>query len=374
MKKILCIIVALTSLFTSCVTTLQQDVLQTSNLNKELRQEIAIYEDRFILIDAEFLKSAKIDAEEVESFHQDIAEKASQSHLEPIVKAHITAIDGLLYLLEGKKKKAENAYMDAKAVTGGDDYVMLLASKLQKTEKDSLSFCDEILSVDANNSIITMAKGVLLYNAGEYDKAVALIDQAFIQFDNQGRNNYRTVYNDFRDKVWTLYSTGISSEKGSEDLTKELSKEDMVFLAYAKSSALTDLTRGTKLNKNQLYNKVFAAGLFNAAKDSENLQNSAALITDSQSINRLACARFLWNLYVLNKGNPQLASRYTSRYSKIPNAKSPVSDIEIQNLDFDAVLGVVDNEIMNLPDGKNFKPSDKVRILDYLTFLKKFNK
>ncbi|MCR5494400.1 MAG: hypothetical protein K6F15_02080 [Treponema sp.] len=374
MKKILCIIIALTSLFTSCVTTLQQDVLQTSNLNKELRQEIAIYEDRFILIDAEFLKSAKIDAEEVESFHQDIADKASQSHLEPIVKAHITAIDGLLYLLEGKKKKAENAYMDAKAVTGGDDYVMLLASKLQKTEKDSLSFCDEILSVDANNSIITMAKGVLLYNAGEYDKAVALIDQAFIQFDNQGRNNYRTVYNDFRDKVWTLYSTGISSEKGSEDLTKELSKEDMVFLAYAKSSALTDLTRGTKLNKNQLYNKVFAAGLFNAAKDSENLQNSAALITDSQSINRLACARFLWNLYVLNKGNPQLASRYTSRYSKIPNAKSPVSDIEIQNLDFDAVLGVVDNEIMNLPDGKNFKPSDKVRILDYLTFLKKFNK
>lgn len=374
MKKILCIIIALTSLFTSCVTTLQQDVLQTSNLNKELRQEIAIYEDRFILIDAEFLKSAKIDAEEVESFHQDIADKASQSHLEPIVKAHITAIDGLLYLLEGKKKKAENAYMDAKAVTGGDDYVMLLASKLQKTEKDSLSFCDEILSVDANNSIITMAKGVLLYNAGEYDKAVALIDQAFIQFDNQGRNNYRTVYNDFRDKVWTLYSTGISSEKGSEDLTKELSKEDMVFLAYAKSSALTDLTRGTKLNKNQLYNKVFAAGLFNAAKDSENLQNSAALITDSQSVNRLACARFLWNLYVLNKGNPQLASRYTSRYSKIPNAKSPVSDIEIQNLDFDAVLGVVDNEIMNLPDGKNFKPSDKVRILDYLTFLKKFNK
>lgn len=374
MKKILCIIIALTSLFTSCVTTLQQDVLQTSNLNKELRQEIAIYEDRFILIDAEFLKSAKIDAEEVESFHQDIADKASQSHLEPIVKAHITAIDGLLYLLEGKKKKAENAYMDAKAVTGGDDYVMLLASKLQKTEKDSLSFCDEILSVDANNSIITMAKGVLLYNAGEYDKAVALIDQAFIQFDNQGRNNYRTVYNDFRDKVWTLYSTGISSEKGSEDLTKELSKEDMVFLAYAKSSALTDLTRGTKLNKNQLYNKVFAAGLFNAAKDSENLQNSAALITDSQSINRLACARFLWNLYVLNKGNPQLASRYTSRYSKIPNAKSPVSDIEIQNLDFDAVLGVVDNEIMNLPDGKNFKPYDKVRILDYLTFLKKFNK
>ena len=73
----------------------------------------------------------------------------------------------------------------------------------------------------------------------------------------------------------------------------------------------------------------------------------------------------------MKKGNKKLATRYSSRYSKMTNAKSPVADIVIENVDFDAVLGVVENEIMNLPDGKNFNPGEEVTILDFLSYLKK---
>ena len=52
------------------------------------------------------------------------------------------------------------------------------------------------------------------------------------------------------------------------------------------------------------------------------------------------------------------------------NAKSPVADIVLENVDFDAVLGVVENEFMNLPDGKSFNPGKEVSVLEFLSYLK----
>ncbi len=373
MKKLWGLILAIVCLLTSCATTMQEDVFQTSDLNKELMEEVSVYEDRYILIDSEYLLKGTYDSSKIAAFHKSVDEQLSQSHLEPIIVAHITAIDGILYLLEGKTKKAQEAYTSAKAIKGGDDYVLLLASKLEKNTDAAIAKVDEILSFDPNNSILIMEKGKLLYQKKEYDKAIALIDQAFIEFDNQDRDSYRVVYKDFRDKVWTLYSSGISADNTNQSLTAPLTKEDMVQLTYENTSLLQDLTTGTKLSNAQLMKKVEQSGLFNAVLDPDNSKGFALTITDSASINRVACARFLWNLYVMKKGNKKLATRYSSRYSKMANAKSPVADIIIENVDFDAVLGVVENEIMNLPDGKNFDPGKEVTILEFLSYLKKLD-
>ncbi|MCR5189693.1 MAG: hypothetical protein K6C97_12235 [Treponema sp.] len=373
MKKLLVLMTAIACLLTSCATTMQQDVFQTTDLNQELMEEVSVFEDRYILIDSEYLLTGKSDASKIAAFHKSVDEQLSQSHLEPIIVAHITAIDGILYLMEGKINKAQEAYSTAKATKGGDDFVLLLGSKLEKDTESSIAKVDEILSFDPNNSILLMEKGILLYQKKEYDKAIALIDQAFIEFDNQDRNNYRVVYKEFRDKVWTLYNSGIATAKANQSLTAALTKEDMVQLTHENTSLLQDLTTGTKLSNAQLMEKVEQAGLFNSVLDPDNAQGFAITITDSTSINRVACARFLWNLYVLKKGNKKFATRYSSRYSKMANAKSPVADIVIENVDFDAVLGVVENEIMNLPDGKNFNPGKEVTVLEFLSYLKKLD-
>lgn len=373
MKKLLVLITAIACFLTSCASTLQQDVFQTSDLNQELLEEVSVFEDRYILIDSEYLLTGSYDISKIAAFHSSVDEQLSQSHLEPIIVAHITAIDGILYLMEGKTKKAQAAYVDAKATKGGDDYVLLLGSKLEKDTDSAIAKVDEILSFDPNNSIILMEKGKLLYQKKEYDKAIALIDQAFIEFDNQDRDNYRLVYKEFRDKVWTLYNSGISSAKANQSLTAALTKEDMVQLTHENSSLLQDITTGTKLSNEQLLEKVVQAGLFNSVLDPDNAQGFALTIMDTDYIDRVACARFLWNLYVMKKGNKKLATRYSSRYSKMANAKSPVADILIENVDFDAVLGVVENEIMNLPDGKNFNPGEKVTVLEFLSYLKKLD-
>ena len=374
MKKIILLLITLELLLISCTSTIQEDVFQTTDLNEELATELSIFDDSYILIESDYLLTGTYSTEDLSYLHEDIKRQLEEKHIEPIIAAHLTAIDGLLYVLQGKTKNAEDCYKNAKSLQNGDDYVLLLGTKLASPE-EALNKVEEILSYDANNAIILLEKGILLYKKKEFDKSVAAIDQAFIQFDNQYRSNYRVAYKDFRDKVWTLYISGIDNEnldkfKLNQDITSPLTLNTMVQLTYENSNLLEDLTTGPKLKTSDLIVKLTKAGIFDSTVNS---QNSSQELISSQQITRKMCARYLWNLYVLNSGNPAMATRFSSRFSKMQEPKSPVFDLVVDDKDFNAVLGVVENEIMHLVDGRNFESDKVVTVLDFMTYLKNFN-
>jgi hypothetical protein len=51
-----------------------------------------------------------------------------------------------------------------------------------------------------------------------------------------------------------------------------------------------------------------------------------------------------------------------------------VSDLSVEDPDFDAVLGVVENEFMELPDGRSFEPDASVTKLQFINWDKKADK
>jgi hypothetical protein len=55
----------------------------------------------------------------------------------------------------------------------------------------------------------------------------------------------------------------------------------------------------------------------------------------------------------------------------MPNARSPISDLSLSSPFLDSILGCVESEFMSLPDGRNFRPGEKVKGSDYLSMLKK---
>ena len=67
--------------------------------------------------------------------------------------------------------------------------------------------------------------------------------------------------------------------------------------------------------------------------------------------------------------DPSLLTRYRQRYSF-----SPVPDVAVEEPWFDAVLGVVEREIMDLPDGINFQPDGEVSGLEYLSILQRLQR
>ena len=68
-----------------------------------------------------------------------------------------------------------------------------------------------------------------------------------------------------------------------------------------------------------------------------------------------------------------MRTKYSTAYSKL-NAESPVKDVLLSDEDFDAILGCVEFDIMELSDGINFNPHNSVSGIEFDKALQKLNK
>lgn len=371
------LLIAAASLFISmalaCTSTLQEDIFDSTETSSQVLSAVTDYEASFIKYDSENISGISTSPAELLQFHSSIETQLSLSR-EPAVLSQLQSLNGLVYLLENKSKKAQECYNEAKKKQQNNTYILLLNSRLQKSPEESLQLLEQAIKIDSENQTLILEKGKLLYKLGEYDKAIAAIDEALMISDSSNNLQYREYYSNFRTQVWQLYNSQISSTKSSKDinLTANLTKDSMLLLTSENSSLLKDFTAGTKMSTSELTKKLTAYGAFSSALDANNLNHSADQILKSSAITRIMAARFLWNLYVEKKSKPELKTRYSTRYQKI--GKSPIEDVDVSDEDFDAVMGTVESEIMELPDGKAFFPQNVLSNLDFVTILKNMDK
>ncbi len=371
------LLIAAASLFISmslaCTSTLQEDIFDSTETSNQVLSAVTDYEASFIKFDSENISGISTSPAELLQFHSSIETQLSLSR-EPAVLSQLQSLNGLVYLLENKSKKAQECYNEAKKQQQNNTYILLLNSRLQKSPEESLKLLEQSIKIDSENQTLILEKGKLLYKLGEYDKAIAAIDEALMISDSSNNPQYREYYSNFRTQAWQLYNSQISSAKSSKDinLTANLTKDSMLLLTSENSSLLKDFTAGTKMSTSELTKKLTAYGAFSSALDANNLNHSADQILKSSAITRIMAARFLWNLYVEKKSKPELKTRYSTRYQKI--SKSPIEDVDVSDEDFDAVMGTVESEIMELPDGKAFFPQNVLSNLDFVTILKNMDK
>ena len=385
MKKLIsCIglagLLALTLSIVSCAT-LQQDVYTYTVENTYIFSSIEEYEDRFIKIDAKNQLENSVPFGEINGLLTDITGyRTSTKVMEPYLLARLRAFEGLLFKMAGKKREAELAYNEARGLQKGDRYVQLLGCRLAKNQEESFSQIEGILKYDSKNSVLQLEKGKLLYQMKKYDQAISVIDNAFILFDLEGLYSYRDVYNPLRSYIWDLNTVyGSDSDAASvhnmADLQGNLTLESLVSLTQENTGLLENYRSSNQKQKLAAFiTSLEKGGYFSSAADQQNTEGSSSYITDAGVMTRKMCARFIWNAYVRHSGNLKMLSRYSEKYRKSGRTKSPVADIPVDDADFDAVLGVVESEFMELPDGKNFEPDNPVTKLQFLSWVKKADK
>ncbi len=86
-------------------------------------------------------------------------------------------------------------------------------------------------------------------------------------------------------------------------------------------------------------------------------------------VNRKSAAWYLWGIVARAEHDPQLLTVYRQKYTT-----SPVPDVAVSDPWFDAVLGTVEREIMDLPDGVHFRPDDPVTGLEFVSILARMKK
>jgi hypothetical protein len=189
---------------------------------------------------------------------------------------------------------------------------------------------------------------------------VAFFDSAFFRLPEF----YRTAYNPLRENAWNLRSSSSAETAIAEHLTaSRLTYRGMILITQAETSLLDSITGAKKWSSRELMKKLAADDFF-----------YSAAVREQDELTRIQCAWFLWNLYSRKRNDPMLKTRYTARFTARGLTASPVPDVPVDERGFDAVLGCVEQEFMELPDGVHFFPDRSVSGGEYLFWVQKLDR
>jgi hypothetical protein len=350
----------------SC-TSLQQDVM-VSSIASENIEEFEEIESSVATLDSSFCLGEKISSQTklADETEKQIDILLLESGLEKEVQSRLWALKGILKFIEGKKVEANKCFEVSKNLYKGEVFTNVLGSRL-----GFIDLSDDEKIKTADKKILLLEKAIQNFKNKNYIEAVANFDEAFISLPGY----YQYAYSKVRNKAWELRNINSQTENSNTNLLQvsEITVGQMLMIAQSSSNVLFNYNAGKILSENDLFKKIISEGLLNPAGEfmswSSQNQNSKNKISKNQKLNRYMCARFLWNLYNGNKNAKKDLSKYSVMFAQMKD--SPVQDVEIDSPDFDAVLGCIELEFMNLTDGINFEGENSVSGIEFSESIKK---
>jgi hypothetical protein len=348
----------------SC-TSLQQDVM-ISSVDSENFELFAEIESSVATLDASFCLGEKISSQNklADETEKQIDIFLLESGYSKEAQSRLWALKGILKFIEGKKVEATKCFEVSKNLYKGEVFTTILGSRLGLINLND----DEKIKI-ADKKILLLEKAISNFKNKNYIESVANFDEAFISLPGY----YQYAYSKVRNRAWELRKLNTETENSNTNLLQvsEITVGQMLMITQSNSNLLNNYNDGKILSENELYKKILSSGLLNPANEfmkDENI-NSKNKISRTEKLNRLICARFLWNLYNGNKNAKQDLSKFSVMFAGMND--SPIPDVEIDSPDFDAVLGCIELEFMNLTDGINFEGENSVSGIEFSESIKK---
>lgn len=351
------------ALFFSC-QSLQQDK-NVSILYQEQSEEINAIELEIASLEVSYLLSElSYDSlvVKLDSSISSIDKLLSKNDIEREGQAKLVALKGKSLLLQGKKAPAKSMYDKACVLYKGEVNTVILSSRLSLSKEDV-----EKMKISSDlQGFLTLEKAISLYRSREYRKAAAKFDEAFMSIPL----NYRQCYEKMRNSAWSLRESGSGNTFGTDAIVskEKVTVGQMLLLAQNQGELMYRYTAAKNLNEAELFKRTFKAGLFEPSSNPAKTLPSSSVTKDSVLTRRLF-ARFAWNLKTELSSNKKDSTKYTVAFKG--EKVSPVTDVPYEDEDFDAVLGCVENEILELPDAENFFPNNVLSGLSCSKALKK---
>ncbi|MDR1315742.1 MAG: hypothetical protein LBK13_02615 [Spirochaetales bacterium] len=305
----------------------------------------------------------------LEAARRRIRELDAQPIQDRAFKAQLAAWSGRLYLLEGSRTRAEEQLAASRELLPGTIQASVLAARLERDAEKRLGIIEDALKADPASGELGIERARVFLEQGRYRESAAAFDTAFARLSAIYGQTYRAD----RDRAWDMrnIAPGQSAAAALAQLS-ELSWGDVIELTTAETSLLTFLTAGKDWPKADLFSRLAARSIIppSQAAGLEELPAGSPAISDT--VLRSGAAWFLWHLVAENRSDKTLLTRYSSRYAnRRPLPSSPVADIPVSSIFFDSILGCVEREIMSLPDGKSFFPTQTIRGAAFLNMLTK---
>jgi tetratricopeptide (TPR) repeat protein len=353
-------------IFLSGCQSLQKDLVISSPEEEALFRDLADLEKTVVILDA-----SNPSREELAAARRSI-EARGESVPDGDFRSQVAAWSGRLYLMEGKVSEAQREYRNSRNLSPANTPQTVLSFRLERDPQKRLALIDGSLEAEPETGEFLLERGRILLDLNRFSEAVAAFDAAFILL--AGKPFYEEAYKSFRDKAWELRDLraggGRTIEIAGQD---EISWKDIIELTKNENAELLRfLTAGRDWPAEDIFSRLLERSFIPATQNIEILDWPQTKPSSLQAVTRAGAAWFLWRLYAANRGGGQgLLTQYSSGYSNIRGARSPIPDLPLLSPYFDSVLGCVESEFLSLPDGRNFVPNEKLRPADYLAALRR---
>lgn len=338
----------------SCASTPEDMMISTVAADEvqvvqEVAQQLAHLDGNYLLGNTDVAAATKL-----LELLQDNLEDPS---LPAASRSQLLAFRGRVNLILGDKKAAKADYEQALSLNQSELQAEILGVRL-----GIISDIGSLVIGRHQQAYVLLEKALANYKQENYLEAVAQFDEAFISLDE----SYREAYGQLREYAWRLRN--ITADEDQE--YRELLKQDIITLAQminviqGQGDLLYKYTGAKKLEANQVLRQLKTQGLFYSI----NSWTDVNQLSKDTILTRSLAARFLWNLYHDRRGTLGNAPKYSHQFV---GGTSPILDVPLDSPDFDAILGSIEKEFLDLPDGMNFYPEQPMSGVDFSESIKK---
>lgn len=349
-------------LLASCAS-IQSDTLASTD-NGEYDAELASIESRLVSLDSETLKASDIASwnETVKETRAKINALGKNGVRDAAFEATLAAFSGRLALLEGKPAEAARMLKKASALSGDEVAVVVLRARVESDPEKRLALLAESLELSPDGDALRIEQARAYLELKRYREAVACFDSAFARSGSA----YPDAYREERERAWRLrdVSADAAGDTALIAVKDRILWRDAVSYASRETGLLDFFTGGKDASPDELFKRLVAKGVIHATGP-------------GAEVTRAELSWFLWRLVAELRAEPALLDKYSRRYASLSGssgssvASAPISDVPVSSFFFDSAMGCVEWEIMSLPDGRLFRPDERVSGAAYAQMLKK---
>ncbi|MCL2373675.1 MAG: hypothetical protein FWC65_00335 [Treponema sp.] len=293
------------------------------------------------------------------------------SAADPAFQALLAAWSGRLFLMEGRVSDAQREHARSQSLLPYNIPAQILAFRLERDVSRRLSMIDLSLQIESARGEILVERGRALFDLNRFFESVAAFDAAFVLLAE--RPFYEEAYLAFRDKAWELRNLDQGADGRVMEIARqgEMSWRDLIEITRSETDLLRFLTAGREFPAETLFAQLLDRAFIPHTQDTALIQWPHSRPSSAEVVLRSGAAWFLWHINAENRANRGLLTRYSSRFANMPNARSPIPDVNIGSPFIDSILGCVESQFMSLPDGRNFMPYERVRGSEFLLMLRR---
>jgi hypothetical protein len=342
-----------------CVSILGGCQTISDNIQQSMNEkDLATFETiELLLLDYNFKKNKEL-LNEIQQKSDNISKTAALSKK---YQAKVYGIQGEVEFYKGNMKAVSKYIELIESTYNSEERLFIMLALLAEDNTNKIDILKHGLQKAESTGLLKLYLARLYFQTNDFRSASLYFDDAFLSLNEK----YKLYYQKERDLAYEFIKYPPGNLKINDILTLNiLNVKHIIMLLHSETDFFAHLTPKKNID---------AAELLIILKNAGYIYTQELQLDDI--CKRKDLAYLLLHIIAYIENDTSLFAFYSQQFQNqslhIFGPSSPVPDVRINSYYFDAVLILVEREILALPDGINYFPENSLSGLDFAKIIKK---